>query len=63
MAKVGYDLVWRRKKEGKKKEERDQLELESKKVEFHEDFIPKSSIRELICYSKLEFIKLELLVS
>ena len=56
MAKVGYDLVWRRKKEGKKKEERDRLELESKKVEFQEDFIPKSSIRESICYSKLELL-------
>ena len=39
------------------------LELESLKLEFHEDFNPKSSIRESICSSKLEFISLEMVVS
>ena len=51
----GLGMIWFG--EGKKKEERDWLELKSKQVKFHEDFIPKSSIRESICYNKLEFIK------
>lgn len=38
-----------------------QLEIKSKKVELQENFIPKSSIRQSICYNKLDSIQLDLL--
>ena len=64
--RFGYtDLVWTMKKKKKRigTQSLQDLELESLKLEFHEDFNPKSSIRESICSSKLEFISLEMVVS
>ena len=60
-------LIWSGQLKKKKKrigtQSLQDLELESLKLEFHEDFNPKSSIRESICSSKLEFISLEMVVS